>query len=420
MTQPTVPPPRAERVALPRELSNFLVELAIALQTHGTYPAGHPFLARSVETVWRRLEGLLLERDLLSFGVARRQLVIEGVATDPANPVLGGLAGRLHRHRVGAVSLHRGVAPEEVADLLSVLAADAPEGAPPPAWPHVRLHALSYAELELASEDAGEGTRAEALRAAQLWIGLARAALAAGEGAEAGTPEAAAVAQAIDAHPQAQAYDQVIVGYLLQLARELREEGGAGSAEVRRRMSEMIHRLSPETLRRLVELGGDAAQRRSFVLDASHGFAAEAVVKLVEAAAEAQRQPVSGSLLRLLSKLAAHAEGAPGPAGAAADAALREQVQWLVSGWSLEDPNPEAYGAVLEGLSHARAGAAGALPGRHEPEPERIVQTALEVGAAGPAAEAAVLRLLGEGRAAALARLLAEAPEPTPFAEEAW
>ena len=409
----------APRVTLSRELSGFLIELAIALQSHGVYPPRHPFLARSAEAVMRRLDALLLERDSLSFGVARRQLVIEGVATDPANAVLSGLAGRLHRHRVGAVTVSRGVEPGELAAFLSALAAEAEVSGPllaledaAPGWPHVRLHPLSYAGLELTG-DAGPDAAAAETRAPELWIGLARAALA---GEADGAPEPAAVARAIDEHPRAAAYDQVIVGYLLQLAEELRGEGGRGSSEVRRRLARMIESLSPETLRRLVEMGGDAAQRRRFLLDASHAFAGEAVVRLVEAAAVARGQTISHSLLRLLSKLAAHADASAASSGSA-DSELREQVRFLVAGWELQDPNPEGYTAALDRLAHFSVGVTGLIPGPNDPEPARIVQTALEVDATGEAVWAAAARMASGDDLPALVDLLNAAPEGARLAE---
>ncbi|HEX8673610.1 MAG TPA: hypothetical protein VF710_17070, partial [Longimicrobium sp.] len=190
---------------------------------------------------------------------------------------------------------------------------------------------------------------------------------------EEASPEPSAVAEAINREAHAVAYDQVIVGYLLQLADELRHGDERGAPEVRRRLSQMIAGLSPETLRRLVEMGGDEVQRRRFLLNASHGFAAEAVVKLVEAAAGASEQTISHSLLRLLSKLAAHAERSGGPVRMAAERELREQVQLLVGGWTLPDPNPEAYSETLDRLSRSATGTA-VLPGPNDPAPLRMVQ----------------------------------------------
>src|SRR5207247_2393619 len=80
------------------------------------------------------------------------------------------------------------------------------------------------------------------------------------------------------------------------------------AVELRRRTSRLIRAMKPETLRRLLEMGGDFAQRQRFALDATHGMAVDAVLEIVRAAADTSSQSISHSLVRMLSKLAAHAE----------------------------------------------------------------------------------------------------------------
>ena len=408
-----MPAPGGERATLSRDLADFLIELSIALHKHAMYPEGHPSLAPAAAGVTRRAALLLEDRATVSLGVARHQLVIEGVATDPKHPVLRELAGRLHRHHLGAITFRRGVEEGEVADALRTLAVEAertgqPLGLGPrerlAAWPHVQLHALTYERLELTDEagrsPAGEGDA----RAAQLWVGLARAALAtAPEDTRPPSTEPAVIAQAIDQHSKAEAtgYDQVIVGYLLQIAAELKTAGSTEAAALRRRTSRLIRTLKPETLQRLVGMGGDFAQRRQFVSDAADGMAVDAVLDILKAAAETSHETISHSLVRLLSKLAVHAEAGAAPVRAQADAALREQVQRLLAGWTLPDPNPGAYGAALHRM--ARAAPAGApRTDHHATEPDRLVAMALEIGTMGPRLPAAVGRVVAEGRLAQL------------------
>jgi len=263
-------------------------------------------------------------------------------------------------------------------------------------------------------------------RAAQLWVGLARAALAADSTSDDSTPlEPAVVARAIDEHQREQAYDQVIVGYMLQIANELKAGDTAGasgeSAALQHRISRMVGALRPETLARLLDMGGDSAQRRRFVLDASQGMSADAVVDLVKAAATAEKQTVSHAMIRVLSKMARHAE-APGESQrAVADRSLREAVGRLVGQWSLADPNPDAYRAVLEQASRGAVPNGGglhavALPNAADTaggscEPDRIVQMALELGAVGPTVWRAIDRLSQDGQAARLFDLLDGAPD---------
>ncbi len=412
-----------ESATLSRELSEFLIELSIALHKHAIYPEGHPLLASSEAGLTLRLSALLEERGTLSLGVARQQLVIEGVATDPANPLLRELAQRLHRHHLGAVKFARGVADAELADLLRTLTADAaraetPLGLGPPEalrrWTHIRLFSLTFEHLELLEEederDESELRDGHRFRAAQLWVGLARAALAAeGTGDANGHTPASAdptmVARAIEEHSREQAYDQVIVGYLLQIAGELQQGGGAETAALRRRVSRMVSSLRPETLRQLLQMGGDAAQRQRFVLEAAQGMAVDAVVELVRAAAETSGQSISHSLIRLFNKLAANAEHGAVSQRLGSEHALRENVRRLVEGWALPDPNPGAYRKVLEGMSrHTTAPMQVAV--EFDTEPERLLEISLELGAVSASTRGAVDLLVNAGRTGDVLALL--------------
>ncbi len=421
-----------ERATLSRDLGDFLIELSIALHKHAMYPEDHPSLGPAASAVTRRAALLLEDRATLSLGVARHQLVIEGVATDGKHPVLGELAGRLHRHHLGAVTFRRGVAAHEVSAALRTLAVDPERGGQPlglgdparrGAWPHVQLHALTYERLEL-TEGVDQPAGSDA-RASQLWVGLARAALAsAPDDARPLPTEPAVIAQAIEARGagDAGAYDQVIVGYLLQIAAELKTAGSAEAAALRRRTARLIRTLKPDTLRRLVQMGGDFTQRRQFVVDATDGMAVDSVLDILKAAAETSQESISHAMVRLLSKLAAHAETGVAAVRPQADAALREQVRALLEGWTLPNPTPGAYGAALQGMARAAAPAASPPPAPPTPradggalEPERVVAVALEVGVAGPRLTAAVDAVARSGR---LPQLL-DTLEGTPAGEAA-
>src|SRR5579871_5733138 len=88
-----------------KELSDFLVEFAVALQRRAMYPGGHPSLATAEARVIQRVAPLLKASGQLPVGVASEQLVIDGVATDPKNQHLRGLAQRLHGHRLAGFKL---------------------------------------------------------------------------------------------------------------------------------------------------------------------------------------------------------------------------------------------------------------------------------------------------------------------------
>jgi len=218
------------------------------------------------------------------------------------------------------------------------------------------------------------------------------------------------VARAIDEHRREDAYDQVIVGYLLQIGEELRSAEGPEAAGLQRRVSRLVGSLKESTLEKLLEMGGDKVQRRKFLLDASQGITVEAVIDLVKAASAAEGQTVSHSMLRMLSKLAHHpSSGGPRQK---TDPTVRDVMRRLVDDWSLDDPNPEAYRQVLENMSSLRnvsdKGPGNAIP--TECEPHRMVQIAIEVGAMGPQVRSAMTGLWKQGRADVLLDLVERAP----------
>ena len=478
--------PVTEREGLPRELTELLIELSIALQKFAIYPAGHPMLANTIERLERRLLPLLDSRDALSLGVAHTQLVIEGIATDEGNAVLRELAQRLHHHHLGAIKIVRGVQSEELRDMLVEVGVELTKDAVPiglratsviPEWPHVHLYPLAYEHLELLDSDdtspeeikPADRGRTDGVRAARLWVGLARAALAgrdpaggsartasdgnpggptgaaksagavpassgetAPNGADAdGAPsddaaesagnaaDPLAVAQAIDEHHRSAAYDQVIVGYMLQIAGELKGAEGRDAAVLRARVSKMVSAMRPETLRTLLAMGNNAAQRRQFLLDATQGMAVDAVVELLRAAASASDQTISHSMLRLLSKLAMHASEDTGVRRTGADAALRENVRSLVTQWTLEDPNPGAYRQVLEGMAKSSPNVGAGMSTSYPVEDERLLQIALEIGIAGESTWRALENMIVRRRLSAVIALLDRAPRPH-IAEQAW
>jgi hypothetical protein len=418
---------------LSRELSDFLVELSITLNKHAIYPQNHPLLDVAVDGVANRLGMLFVgDRDSLSIGVARRQLIIEGVATDPLNPVLKELAQRLHQHHVGALKFTRGITRDELAAALAALSVDPTRAEKPighdterlgEIWQHVRFFPLTYDRLQLIEDEPGETPSTDKMlagRATQLWIGLARAALFSdatdekkkSEADDDAALEPATVARAIDEHQREEAYDQVIVGYLLQIGEELKTAEGPEAAGLQRRVSHLVGSLKQSTLERLLEMGGDKVQRRRFLLDASQGITVDAVLDLVKAASSAEGQTVSHSMLRMLSKLAHHPSMNAAGLRGRTDPTLRDVMRRLIDDWSLDDPNPEAYRQALENMSSLRnlTNKEGNGAPATQIEPERMIQIAVEIGAMGPQIHMAMEDLARAGRIDTLLDLVERGP----------
>jgi hypothetical protein len=412
----TSPVPARHVATLARELSDFLVEFSIVLHKRSMYPTGHPHLQESAERFVNRLETLLALRETVIVGIARNQLIIGGVATDPRNALLSDLARRLHRHRVASLRLERGASLGEMDDLLAALSAD-PSVEPGPlgmnpersaGWRHLQVQPPELARLML-DDDEAEEARAPGR---ELWLGLANLALAGDAEVPLESEDPLVVARAIDAQAGQVEYDRVVLDYLGQMAEEMSGRAGAWEPRMRERVSRLVSSLHPKTLRRLLDAGADHAERQRFALTAAEVLAVDAVVEVLEAAAATTGQTISNQMLRLLHKFAHHAEQADGPARAEAESVLRQNVAQLVANWALEDPNPAQYTAVLEGM--VRKSPEQAVADVHSPDcdPEVVLQMAIETGATGARVIGAVDAMLAARRMPRVTAILLEAPAP--------
>ena len=420
-----------ERVTLARDLSDLLVEFSLALGHQSAYPDGHPLLVTAAERLTHALAGVLARRSSLTLGIARRQFVIDGVATDPGNGLLGNLAQRFHRHRVAALRFDRGITQAEIANLLSALGTDprrdpGPLGLQPEAvrhWARVELYPAQYNRLELSEDAAPEADGETEAQEIQLWMELARAALPEGTETDlAGSSHPGVVAAAINRRSREVSYDQTVVSYLMRVAEEVAVGETVEQAWLRRRLSRLVASLDPAALERLLQVGGGESYRQRFVLAASQTLAADAVLKVVQAAGESSNRNISDSLMLLLGKLAQHAESDEKEVAAAADTALRENVGRLVADWDLEDPNPEAYASVLQQMvRHTRAQSPLQGPGiDFDLDPEQVLRIGLEVGEMGSRVQAAAERLVASGRTRLLTDLLAGAARAGADTEAIW
>ncbi len=416
---------------LTRELADFLIEFSIVLHKRSMYPAGHPHLSDSTDRFVRRMRALLERRESVTLGVARHRLVIDAATTDPKNALLRDLAHRLHRHRIASVHFSRGASLDQIEGLLSELSSDPQRGEGPLGkrldrvgpWNQIRLRPIGYDQFAL--QDADPDAQAEADEPAaqrDSWVELAQLALASekAENPDADPKtDAEETAEAIDRKSGEVAYDRVVLGYLARVAEEMSGRRGAAENHLLQRVSKLIGDLDPETLRRLLRAGADHVERKQFVLNASQILAADAVMEVVEAAAQVSEQTISHNLLRLLHKLALHAEEGTAEIRAAAEGALRNNVARLVQDWDLEDPNPETYNAILEGMVRRTSAEYSLVKVQIGCDPDIIIKTALELDCVGLAVYAAVEELLSRRELVRVAELLKSAPQ-SKAADDLW
>jgi hypothetical protein len=446
---PIARPPAGTAPALSKELTDFLVELAVALQRRAMYPGGHPTLAAAEQRLIQRMTPLLASIEAVAVGVARDQLVIDGNATDPRNPHLSGLAERLHSHRLAGFRFADGLTLDELTAFLTRLARDPEELGREPlsqaarfvaTWRHITLYRQSYERLELVGDEDGEaesGPRALP-RGAQLWLALAQAAMVvdqggghggghgggegSGEGPGSGPgknipaeTDPTEVAKAINARSRETGYEQAVVGYLIQIAQQLRTTDSTDTSQLRSRVSRLVSDLSPEAVHRLLEMGGNMAQRRTFLNDASAGMATDAVLTLTVAAAEVSQKSISKTLLRLLVKLANHAKRGGASARSVADAAFREHVRDMIDNWTAPNPTPADYERVLDRLTSPLSEPGRPLAVSQACEPERTIEICLELRNAAPSLWDAVNAVIARGDIEQLLDILDRAPADNPL-----
>ncbi|HET8624098.1 MAG TPA: hypothetical protein VFM14_11085 [Gemmatimonadales bacterium] len=417
-----------------RELTAFLVQLSNALHKSAAYPPRHPLVVAAVDGALGALAGWLRERSLLTLGIARSHIVVEGEGTDTAHPVLRELAQRLYRREIGGIEFTRGIDAGELSEFLIYVNSGADAGASegePPQWPHIRVAALAFDRLRLAGERAVPETDAVD-RAQRLWGELARTAFAdRPEPAVSRSDEALdarALAAVINAQSRDEAYTRSVSRHLVALGAAARQEQSLEARAVRRQLADLFANLTPESLNQLLRLGPDAGQRQLLAVDMTRSMPVGAVVELVRAFGGASEQTISHSLLRIFSKLATHADASGPDEVTEDDAALRDMVRELLEDWALRDPNPARYTAILEGL--ARAAPSGAAVARvtngarlatevGPAEARRVVQMAVEADVFGPPVARAVDTMIEGGALAELIGLLA-GPSAGAVSEIVW
>jgi hypothetical protein len=415
-----------ERAVFPRDVAMFLPLLGIALHKCTAYPPKHPLLVSAIEAVSSHLRVVLVARPFLLLGVARNQLLTEGLATDPDNPVLRELASKLHRHQIGAIKFTPGASREELEEVLQVLSRDSrssPVGIVlkdlDERWEHIRLLPPSYERLELAEgeQHVGEQTVRDTT-AGKLWLGLAAVALVK-EGAPELLSDPRAVARALNERPRDPNEAKQVINYLLGLSRELRLSAGAEADALKERLAQLLNHITPDTLRELASIGADLAQRRRLVVDAAMVLPAGAVMTLLRAVSDDRMNVIPQAMVRMLTKLAFQSEKGSMAIREEADLALREAVRQLVDKWSLDDPNPQPYTRVLERLSR-HPNVSAATQEEHPAEAIRLVQISLETDTVGDSVWAALEEVVREGQASEVVKMVEDPNVAEDIQEHFW
>lgn len=408
--------------------------LARACQQAGLYGPEHP----SARSAGKEAASLLAERvrarGALSVGVAPDRLYVDGEDVGGSSPLLVALADQLHSHDLARVTFQRELDEEQLCEFLGQASTTPREpderlGRSPDlgsGWPGVRVETIQYERLTLGEGE--EGWAAEVKEdhpAARLWLGLAGELWTPGADEEAEqAPDELLSVEALAAGLKQTARSErpppAVARHLLRIAEEMAEgRSDAGWDGLKERFSRLMETAAGEDVQSVLGGGTDRRERTRFLLASAEWLPVGAVADLVEAADRAGDVDVSPWMLRLLGKMARHAEEARGQDREEADASFREAARRAITGWEVREDQPDQYGAALKEMSTAPP--PGDFGERQlDVDPARVLKMCLELDEFGEPVERAYRSMVEEGREEEILELLAGSPADSEVAGKLW
>jgi hypothetical protein len=190
------------------------------------------------------------------------------------------------------------------------------------------------------------------------------------------------------------------------------QRGTAGPITELHRTSQLVAALRPELLGRALAAQSNLAERKRFLNAAIDLLTPAALRNLVLAAGKSYDHPPSATLEALLAKLQLNASTWPHDRRRKADRVFRSLVAHMVGRWSVSrlDTSTIGYEHVFHTQDEEKT------PAEVTPEPERVVQLALETGVIGAVLWTAVAELSSDEKLPDLLRMLKSAPADSPAA----
>jgi hypothetical protein len=413
------------------EAGRALRELASTLGKFAMYPDGHPTLGPAADELSDRLGTVIGHRDGLEVEVRRRRLVVGDASTDPDNPLLAGLARRLHQHQLRVLSFRPGLTRDELKELLAALARDPARAAGDPLgladeggrWEHVDLVGRRYDPLRLDSGVSGEPSP-DGRASEEPPVGSRLA------GADLLERRPSEVARAVEDRLEEEDLDRVVAFQLLRMTERLGEASGDEAEEVRERLSRVVLSLPSEVLEMLLGLLEDERGDEELLLAAARSMEVEATLKLVQTAASRRdgREVIAEWLLELVLKLSMYGGGegeedgnGDGPPSRGRE--VDELVERILDAWDLDDPRPPVYQTALHRMARNPPRDAGLSERRARSifiSPERVLKMGLELDESAEFVRDAAEQMLASERFGALAGMLEKVPGDHGLARRLW
>ncbi|MFW6193253.1 MAG: hypothetical protein ACOC83_07180, partial [Gemmatimonadota bacterium] len=389
------------------------------------YPDGHPTLEPAVDELAERLGEVIARRGGIAIEIRRRRLVVGDGATDPENPLLAGLAGRLHQHQLRVLGLAEGVTRDEIRGLLSALAQDPARAGGDPLgladedgrWEHVRIVGRRYDPLRLDSGVSGEPSPAETEPdGAPVGSRLAGADLLERRPSE--------VARAVEDRLEEEDLDRVVAFQLLRMTERLGEASGEEAEAIRERLSRVVLSLPSDVLGMLLGLLEGDRGDEELLLAAARSMEVEATLKLVQAAASRRdgREVIAEWLLELVLKLSMYGRR-DDDGSKRRTREVDELVERILDAWDLDDPRPPVYQTALHRMARNPPRDAGLSERRARSifiSPERVLKMGLELDEPADYVRDAAEQMLAAERFGALAEMLERVPDDHGLARRLW